>query len=71
MPGSVRRQREAELLSIRGRAAETLVRYVVRMTMLFSTLISAEPWKRTPRLPARPRMAKAQDWSVSFRNLFS
>ena len=67
MPGSVRRQREAELLSIRGRAAETLVRYVVRMTMLFSTLISAEPWKRTSRLPTR----KAQNWSVSFRNLFS
>ena len=71
MPGSVRRQRQAELLSMRGRAAETLVRYVVRMTMLFSTLISAEPWKRTPRLPARPRTRKAQDWSVSFRNLFS
>jgi hypothetical protein len=79
MPGSVRRQREAELLSVRGRAAETLVRYVVRMTMLFSTLISAEPWKRpprlsprlSPRLPARPRARKAQDWSVSFRNLFS
>jgi hypothetical protein len=71
MPGSVRRQREAELPSIRGRAAATLVRYVVRMTMLFSTLISAEPWKRTPHLPARPRTRKAQDWSVSFRNLFS
>ena len=54
MPGSVRRQREAELPSIRGRAAATLVRYVVRMTMLFSTLISAEPWKRTPRPPAGP-----------------
>ncbi len=71
MPGSVRRQREAELPSIRGRAAATLVRYVVRMTMLFSTLISAEPWKQTSRVPARPRTRKAQDWSVSFRNLFS
>jgi hypothetical protein len=70
MPGSVRRE-EAEPLPMRGRAAETLVRYVVRMTMLFSTLICAEPWKRTPRLPARPRTRKAQDWSVSFRNLFS
>jgi hypothetical protein len=71
MPGSVRRQREAELLSIRGRAAEKLVRYVVRITMLFSTLISAEPWTQTSRLSARPRTRKAQDWSVSFRNLFS
>jgi hypothetical protein len=71
MPGSIRRQREAELLSMRGRAAATLVRYVVRMTMLFGTLISAEPWKQTPGLPARPGTRKAQDWSVSVRNLFS
>ena len=71
MPGSVRRQREAEMVSMKGRAAQTLVRYVVRTAMLFSTLISAEPWNRTPSLPTRPRTRKAQHWSVSFRNLFS
>lgn len=70
MPESVRRE-EAEPLPIRGRAAETAVWCVVRMTMLLSTLICAEPWKRTSHALARPRMRKSQDWSVSFRNLFS
>lgn len=70
MSGSVRRE-EAEPLPMRGWAADTAIRWVVHMTMLFSSLISAEPWKRTPRLSARLRTRKAQDWSVSFRNLFS
>ena len=69
MPGSVRRE-EAETPQIRRQAAEMVVWYVVRMTMLLSTLISAEPW-RTPRSPACPQMRKAQNWSVSLRNLFS
>jgi hypothetical protein len=70
MPGSVHRQRKAELSSRRGRAANTVVQWVVRMTMRLSRLIAAEPWKRTQSSPARARMRKAQDWSVSFRNLF-
>lgn len=70
MPGSVHRQRKIELSSLRGRATEAVVRWVVRMTMRLSRLIAAEPWKRTRRSPARARMRKAQDWSVSFRNLF-
>ena len=71
MPGSVRRQRKAEVGSLRGRATDTVVQWVVRMTMRLSRLIAAEPWKRTQSSPARARMRKAQDWSVSFRNLFS
>jgi hypothetical protein len=70
MCGSVRRG-EAEPLPVRGWAAEAAVRCVVRITMLLSTLISAEPWKRNRRPPARARTRKALDWSVSFRNLFS
>jgi hypothetical protein len=67
MPGSVRRE-EAEPLPIRGRAAETAVWCVVRMTMLLTALMCAEPWTHPP---ARPRMRKSQNWSVTFRNLFS
>jgi hypothetical protein len=69
MPGSVRRQRKAELRSLRGRATDTLVQWVVRMTMRLSRLIAAEPWKRAPHLSARAR--KAQGWSVAFRNRFT
>jgi hypothetical protein len=71
MPGSVRRQRKAELRSLRGRATGTVVQWVVRMTMRLSRLIAAEPWKRAPHLSARPRARKAQGWSVAFRNRFS
>lgn len=69
MSGCVRREGQADLLPIRGRIAEAVVRCVVRMTMLLSTLISVEPWKRT-RHRTRPQVRKSQDWSVSFRNLF-
>ena len=70
MPESVRRQRKAER-SLRGRAKDTVVQWVVRMTMRLSRLIAAEPWKRTQSLPARARVRKALDWSVAFRNRFS
>ena len=70
MPGSVDRQRKTELLSLRGRATEAVVQWVVRTTMRLSRLIAAEPWNRTRSSPAHARMRKAQDWSVSFRNLF-
>lgn len=71
MSGSVRRQRKAELRSLRGRAAETVIQWIVRMTMRLSRFIAAEPWKRAPHLPARSRTRKALNWSVAFRNLFS
>jgi hypothetical protein len=71
MLGSVRRQRKAELSSLRGRAANTVVQWVVRMTMRLSRLIAAEPWKRARSSPARERVRKALDWSVAFRNRFS
>jgi hypothetical protein len=71
MPESVRRQRKAELSSLRGRAANTVIQWVVRMTMRLSRLIAAEPWRRTQSSPARERVRKALDWSVAFRNRFS
>jgi len=71
MSECVRRVGDAKLPPTQGRAVQMGVGWLVRMTMVLSTLIAAEPLKRTRRSRVRARSSKVFDWSVAFRNLFS
>lgn len=83
MSGHVGRGAECVVPPTRCRAAEALIRWVVRATLFLCAIISAEPWRQAPPRrarqhrpaprpqPTRMRLQKTGDWAVSFRNFFN